>query len=396
MDGSRGSPVGTGLGGFGTVGSGSVGTGQGLVGNGKGLVGTGSGMVITGIGMAGTGIGTESGDAGGSVGKGMGGQFLSGSQTLAGATDPKILLTQQHKASGGYVGRVSVKPPVFYRSNPGVWFRQMESQFVFAGIANDETKFHHILAAFPEDVAINLPMGIDNYRDIKEHICGIFRKSKQEMIEEAPGNDFIGRPKTFIVLMRIQRMLAECNLTLDDDVIKHRLMQAMSISVKTALSAHLELPVEQFAKLADTIYSYSNTLLPHLLQTYSQPQHNRCQQDRCTISIQQKATNLLITQSLTDQSRIHIGFSQQVKSQRDVVFISILLKKQIHVNLGVSGQDKSPKTSSQRLDQNLQQISQTSDPLFVCDNLWGKYLLSHSRGIRRQFYGFHSRHWFND
>ena len=96
MDGSRGSPVGTGLGGFGTVGSGSVGTGQGLVGNGQGLVGTGSGMVITGIGMVGTDIGTGSGDAGGSVGTGMGGQFPSGSQTLAGAIDPNILLAQQH------------------------------------------------------------------------------------------------------------------------------------------------------------------------------------------------------------------------------------------------------------------------------------------------------------
>ena len=63
------------FGGFGTVGSGSVGTGQGLVGNGQGLVGTGSGMVMTGINMAGTGIGTGSGDAGGSVGTVMGGQF---------------------------------------------------------------------------------------------------------------------------------------------------------------------------------------------------------------------------------------------------------------------------------------------------------------------------------
>ena len=80
-----------------------------------------------------------------------------------------------------------MKPPVFYRSNPGVWFRHMESQFVLAGITKDETKFHHILAAIPEDVAINLPMGIDNYRDIREHICGIFQKSKQEIIEEALG-----------------------------------------------------------------------------------------------------------------------------------------------------------------------------------------------------------------
>ena len=63
MDGSRGSPVGTGLGGLGTVSSVSVSAGTG-----QGLVGTGSGMVITVIGMAGAVIGTGSGDAAGSVG----------------------------------------------------------------------------------------------------------------------------------------------------------------------------------------------------------------------------------------------------------------------------------------------------------------------------------------
>ena len=74
-------------------------------------------MVIKGIGMAGIGIGTGSGDAAGSVDSGMGGQFSSGSQTLAGAIDQNLLLNQQHLASSGYVGRVSLKPPVFYRSN---------------------------------------------------------------------------------------------------------------------------------------------------------------------------------------------------------------------------------------------------------------------------------------
>ena len=154
------------------MGSVSVVTGQGLVGTSKGLVGTVPGKVITGSGMAGTGIGTISSDATGSIGSGIWGRFPSGSQTLAGAIDSNLLLAQQHLASSGYVGRVSVKPPVFYRSNLGVGFRQMESQFVLAGITNDETKFHHILAAVPENVATNLPMGIDHYRDIKDHICG--------------------------------------------------------------------------------------------------------------------------------------------------------------------------------------------------------------------------------
>ena len=137
----------------------------------------------------------------------------------------------------------------------------MESQFVLAGVTNYETKFHLILAAIPEDVAINLPTGIPNYRDIKNHICDIFRKSKQKMIEEAPGKISLDGQKLSLCLMRFQQKLAESNFTLDDDVVKHRLMQAMPISAKTALSAHLELPVGQFVKLADTINSYSNTLV---------------------------------------------------------------------------------------------------------------------------------------
>ena len=83
MDGSRYSPVGTGLWVLDTEGSGSF-----SVGTGQGLVGTGSGMVITGISMAGAGIGTGSGDAAGSVDSDIGEQFPSEFQTLAGAIDP--------------------------------------------------------------------------------------------------------------------------------------------------------------------------------------------------------------------------------------------------------------------------------------------------------------------
>ena len=106
--------------GMGTVGSDLVlvGTDQGLVDTGQRVLDTGSGVVITGIGLVGRGIGTSSGDAAGSVGSAIGGQFPSGSKTPAGALDPNLLLAEQHLDSGGYVGRVSVKPPVFYRSNP--------------------------------------------------------------------------------------------------------------------------------------------------------------------------------------------------------------------------------------------------------------------------------------
>ena len=127
----------------------SVATGQVLVSKGQCLVGTDSGMVTTGIGKAGTGIDIGSGDAASSVGSGIVGNFASGYQTLSIAIDPKVLLAQQHSTSSGCVGRISVIP-FFYRSNPVQWFRQLESQFVFAGITNDETNFITSLLQFLE------------------------------------------------------------------------------------------------------------------------------------------------------------------------------------------------------------------------------------------------------
>ena len=53
--------------------------------------------------------------------------------------------------------------------------------------------------------------------------------------------------KPSLRLMRIQRKLAEYKLALDDNVIKKQVNASHANFSETALSAHLELPVEQFA-----------------------------------------------------------------------------------------------------------------------------------------------------
>ena len=71
------------------------------------------------------------------------------------------------------VNRVTMKLSSFYRTNRTVWFRQKESQFVLAGITNDTTKYHHILAEKPEDVAINLQMEIEDCSSLKDSITQV-------------------------------------------------------------------------------------------------------------------------------------------------------------------------------------------------------------------------------
>ena len=57
--------------------------------------------------------------------------------------------------------------------------------------------------------------------------------------------------------LRIKRKLEDCNLTVDDQFIRQKFLQALPPTTRVALSAHQNLPLEDFAKLADTIFQYS-------------------------------------------------------------------------------------------------------------------------------------------
>ena len=173
------------------------------------------------------------------------------------------------------------------------------------------------------------------------------------MIEEALGMISLNGQKPSC-LMRMRRKLEKCNLTLDNNVIKHRLMKAMPISVDTALAAQLELPVDQFVKLADTNYRYSNTVVANL-QIYSLPQHNRCQPDHCTISVQQKATNPLTTLFKLNRSVENAQTSQQLH-------INYFAENVISCKPWCQWSGQRRQGPSQLLCQSLQQIRQTDTP----------------------------------
>ena len=103
----------------------------------------------------------------------------------------------------------------------------MESQFFLAGNTSDTTKYHYVLAAIPEDVAIKLPIENEGHSRLKDTITQVYQKSKPELIEESLGTISLDGQKPSVGLLHIHRKLFECHLTMDNDVIRHRLMQAM-------------------------------------------------------------------------------------------------------------------------------------------------------------------------
>ena len=182
------------------------------------------------------------------------------------------LTSSQPKPQHAPVNRVTMKSSPFYSTNPTVWFRQIESQFVLAGSSNDTIRYHQILAAIPADVAIILRMEIEDYSSLKDSITQEYQKSNTELtVEEALGTISLDGQKASVCLLRIQLKLSESHLTMDNDVIiKHCLVQAMPISTRSSLPAYLDLPLDKFAKLVDIIYSYSKDTFqenPHIYAT---------------------------------------------------------------------------------------------------------------------------------
>ncbi|GFX89741.1 retrovirus-related Pol polyprotein from transposon 297 [Trichonephila clavipes] len=65
------------------------------------------------------------------------------------------MMSEDEIAATASIARVSVKVPPFWRANPEIWFSQMESQFVLAGITTEIMKFHHVVSALqPEELGI--------------------------------------------------------------------------------------------------------------------------------------------------------------------------------------------------------------------------------------------------
>ena len=70
----------------------------------------------------------------------------------------------------------TVKLSSFYQHAPSFWFIQAESQFDVKGISSDSTKFNHIVAALPEDVALCVMPAVESrsYDTLKKALMDAF------------------------------------------------------------------------------------------------------------------------------------------------------------------------------------------------------------------------------
>ncbi|XP_059216157.1 uncharacterized protein LOC131994044 isoform X2 [Stomoxys calcitrans] len=88
------------------------------------------------------------------------------------------------------ISRVAVKAPPFWRADPLLWFKQMESQFLMAGVTQDATKFHTVVASIESNILekaaeiIVNPPSENMYDTLKNKLISSFTDSEEKRLKK--------------------------------------------------------------------------------------------------------------------------------------------------------------------------------------------------------------------
>jgi len=151
------------------------------------------------------------------------------------------------------ISHVSIKMPMFYKKSPSTWFKQIESQFVLAGIKSSQTKYHHALAALPEEIACNITIDTNDYEQLKTAVLDSIKANRHVLIEQALGAVTLDDKRPTQLVTEIKKQFIDIGVPVNDEIVKSRLLSALPANVKTALVGHDSVDLEAFAKIADSM-----------------------------------------------------------------------------------------------------------------------------------------------
>lgn len=160
---------------------------------------------------------------------------------------------------------VAVKLPDFWKSDPTMWFAQAEAQFALAGVTQDVTKFHHIVAKIDQSVICHVadlvkePPADGKYNAIKTRLISRFELSPQSKLEKLLGACDLGDLRPTHLLAKMQELSSGLNV--DDAFLKMLFLQRLPANIRTVLSIN-ESSLANIAEMGDKMID----LVPHVAE----------------------------------------------------------------------------------------------------------------------------------
>lgn len=176
------------------------------------------------------------------------------------------------------VSRVAVKVPPFWKTNPKLWFSQMESQFFNAGISQDATKYHTLVGSIESNILnavshiIENPPAENMYNALKTALLTEFQDSEEKRLQKLLENVDMGDRKPSAML-REMRQLSSGRVS--DDMLKSLWFQRLPTTIKAVLSVSAD-SLDKLAVMADKINDHLNT--PSLCQVSAPKPNSRLDQ----------------------------------------------------------------------------------------------------------------------
>lgn len=162
--------------------------------------------------------------------------------------------TEQGETSNPEVLRVAFKAPPFWKSNPDLWFLQLESQFIASGISVDSTKFHCVVAALSgellpivSDIIRDPPTG-DKYEILKLRIINHYAESEASKLKLLMKDLDLGDRKPSHLLRTMQDLGGK---SVGNDMLRSLFLQRLPVAVQQILSVCDETSSGDLVKMAE-------------------------------------------------------------------------------------------------------------------------------------------------
>lgn len=163
--------------------------------------------------------------------------------------------TSQTLDSSTHIDRVSVKPPPFWKTDPKVWFLQLEAQFVLANITADATKFNYVVSAVDTEILaqvtdiLNSPPSANKYNTIKDRLISIYADSSEQRLRRLLSGLELGDKKPSQLLNEMNRLGGS---TVPEPLLRTLWMQQLPTHIQSVLTTSSD-SIDNLSKMADKI-----------------------------------------------------------------------------------------------------------------------------------------------
>lgn len=153
--------------------------------------------------------------------------------------------------------KVGVKIPPFWPEEPGLWFAQVEGQFLISGITSDATKFYHVVAQLDQQYAAEVkdiiisPPAENKYIKLKTELTKRLSASQEKKVKQLLMHEELGDRKPSQFLRHLQTLAGP---NVPDSFLRTLWSSRLPHNIQTVIASQTDVPLETVADLADRIY----------------------------------------------------------------------------------------------------------------------------------------------